>query len=424
MRRLPCLLLAAVAVCAVILPVQAQKFLPKTIQFKGDPEYSDQELMAAAGLKKGMVLDYAEMNAHSQQLLDTGMFATLAFKFDGQDLIFSLTPSTDLYPVRIDNLPLAPGTDLDARLRAMVPLYRGKVPGQDGLVESVRAALEKILAGQGVHASVTATASVNAATQKIKQMDYAIASPPVLVDPVGFDGVSPQFQPLVLAALKTAANLPFDTAHSADGLSSLVEQVYLDRGYAAVKVKAARSGPPQLSASGIQVPFSISVVEGRIYKLADIHLPEGAPLTPDEVSKMTSGASGPPQGVRIRSVWEALAMKYKAQGYLDCKITPQSHFDEAAGTVSYDVSIDPGPVYHMGLVKFDNVSDQLNAMLTHYWQLMPGDVFNQSYAANFIYRVQQQNPTLTNSLAGVKTSFDATADPHTHIVNLVIRLSK
>ena len=77
MRRFPCLLLAAVAVCAVLQPLSAQKFLPKTIQFKGDPEYSDRELMEAAGLKKGIVLDYAEMNAHSQQLLATGMFATL-----------------------------------------------------------------------------------------------------------------------------------------------------------------------------------------------------------------------------------------------------------------------------------------------------------------------------------------------------------
>jgi len=74
----------------------------KTIQFKGDPEYSDQELLAAAGLKKGAVLTSAEMNDHSKQLMDTGVFDTLTFKFDGQDLIFLLVPSTTMFPISLE----------------------------------------------------------------------------------------------------------------------------------------------------------------------------------------------------------------------------------------------------------------------------------------------------------------------------------
>ena len=105
----------AFAVLAVVCPASAQKFLPKAIQFQGAPDYSNQELMDAAGLKKGIVLDYAEMGDHSKQLLATGIFATVAFKFDGLYLTFILTPSTDLYPVRIQNLPLAAGKDLDGK---------------------------------------------------------------------------------------------------------------------------------------------------------------------------------------------------------------------------------------------------------------------------------------------------------------------
>ena len=45
------LLSTAILLAIASLPATAQKFLPKTIQFKGDPEYSNEELMAAAGLK-------------------------------------------------------------------------------------------------------------------------------------------------------------------------------------------------------------------------------------------------------------------------------------------------------------------------------------------------------------------------------------
>jgi len=74
------------------------KVSAKSIQFKGDPEYSDQELLAAAGLKKGAVLTSAEMNDHSKQLMEHGVFDTLTFKFDGQDLVYSLVPSAHHVP--------------------------------------------------------------------------------------------------------------------------------------------------------------------------------------------------------------------------------------------------------------------------------------------------------------------------------------
>jgi len=101
MRHRVQLLLAAFAVFGALHPISAQKFLPKSIQFQGAPEYSNDELLSATGLKKGVVLSYADMQDYSKRLLGSGAFASVAFKFDGQDLIFLLTPSTDLYPIQL-----------------------------------------------------------------------------------------------------------------------------------------------------------------------------------------------------------------------------------------------------------------------------------------------------------------------------------
>jgi outer membrane protein assembly factor BamA len=116
-------LLTAVVATFLSQLAAAQKFHPKSIQFKGAPGYSDEDLITAAGLKKGVVMDYADMNDRTKQLLDTGLFSTLAFKFDGQDLIFTVTPSSNLYPIHLDNLPLVQGPELDGKIHQLVPLY-------------------------------------------------------------------------------------------------------------------------------------------------------------------------------------------------------------------------------------------------------------------------------------------------------------
>jgi outer membrane protein insertion porin family len=417
-------LLCGIAFIALAQTAAAQKFLPKTIQFKGDPEYSDEELMAAAGLKKGVVLDYAEMNDHSKLLMDSGMFASLAFKFDGQDLIFMVTPSTELYPIHLENLPLAPGKELDGRLHDMLPLYHGKVPADGGLEEGVRAALEKMLSERGMTATVTATSSAVLGSKKMGAVNYSIANPAVGVGDVQVSGVSAQFLPTVQGVIKRAAKTPFDTDNSAGNLERAVEMYYEDQGYAAVKVQATQAGNPVATADGIQVPYSLTVQEGKVYAIGTVSLPADSPVTSAEVDKILSRNAISSQGVRLRTVWQLLSIRYKSKGFLDCKIAPHPEFNDAAGTVNYTVDVASGPVYHLGFVKFDNVSDQLRSLLMHYWQMMPGDVFDESYVSNFIVKAQQEDPVLARTLAGVKTTFDATADQQTHDVNVVIHLAR
>jgi len=204
----------------------AQKFNPKSIQFKGDPEYSDAELLAAAGLKKGVVLDAAEMKDYAQRLQATGMFATLAFKFDGRDLIFELTPNPAVYPIRLANLPLTPGPELDAQLHDIVPLYHGKVPADGGLVEDVRAALQKILAGRGITAKVTATAATSRRSGAGAIVSYQISDLQVQVGKVQITGVSDQYLKLVQDTVKKVAAWPFGTVSSSTNLESEVEALY------------------------------------------------------------------------------------------------------------------------------------------------------------------------------------------------------
>ena len=148
-------------------------------------------------------------------------------------------------------------------------------------------------------------------------------------------------------------------------------------------------------------------------------------ITQDEISNAAAArGESAEKWLTPRTVRSMIESRYKSNGYLDYTVTPRPQIDEAAGTVSYNMEIDPGPVYHLAVVKFDNVSDDLRKLLMRNWQMFPGDPFDQGYVANFVMMAQKADPVLMRSLAGVKATFDVQADPETHQVNCVIRFEK
>jgi outer membrane protein insertion porin family len=418
------LFLAAGILLAGLHPLDAQKFQPKTVQFKGDPEYSDKELLAASDLKPGAVVTSPQLNDRSKSMMGTGMFDSLTYKFDGADLIFSLIPASLLYPIRLENLPLTPGAELDAKLYDRFPLYHGKVPAEGGMLESARGALEDMLSAQGIKATVTAVPFGEPGTRKVSAMNFSVSTPPVRVGALELKGVSPPMAARVKNVADQATGTPFDTTNSATNLEHAFATFYADEGYAAVKVHAARSGDPVIGAAAVDIPYSVTVEEGRLYKLGAVHLPPDALVMPAEIDKVAGAQAQTVKGATMQAVWGLIATRYKSKGYLDFSMTPHPEFDETAGTVSYTVDLNPGPVYHLALLKFDNVSDDLRKLLMRNWQMLPGNPFDASYVSDFVLKAQKADPVLQRTLAAVKVSYDVRADPVSRDANLVIKLER
>jgi len=407
------------------LPLAAQKFQPQSIQFKGDPEYSDQELMQAAGLKKGAILTNAEMNEHSKKLMDSGVFDGLAFKFDGQDLIFQLTPAAQMFPIRLEKMPFPAGPELDNKLHILFPLYHGKVPAEGTLLNDVRSALEQMLAEQGIHATVTATPYGTRGERKVTAMTLSIISPAVRVGTIHLVGVSPQLEAKVRKVAERAAKTAFDSRTAESNLEDALATFYADEGYPAAKIHAARAGDPLVTPEAINLPFTISIEEGMPYKLGAIRLRPNEFVSQIELDKMLSpNAELQLNQHALGSARSLLTSRCKSKGFLDCQIIPHPDIDESMRMVNYEMEIVPGSVYRLAFVKFENVSDDLRARLMRIWQMLPGEAFDDDYVANFLIRAQKEDPALQRTLAAVKVSYDVLADPVTHEVNCVIRLER
>jgi outer membrane protein assembly factor BamA len=425
MKRTFFLLLTAVVLFASSLPAAAQKFQPKTIQFKGAPEYSDQELMAAAGLKMGTVLAYSEMKEHSQKLMDTGVFESLAFKFDGVDLIYTLVPATNLYPIRLENLPLTPGKELDAALHDRFPLYHGKVPAENGMLEGVRGALEEMLAAKGIKATVAAAPYTDQKLGQVTAMSFSIAAPRVRVGEIHLEGVSAEMQAKVKLVADRAMKADYDTENTVGNIERAFASFYADEGYAAVKVHAERSGNPVVGSETIEIPFNVTIDEGRHYKLGSIHLPSGELLTMAEINKAVGlGANSSIKGeVTLHLALLFATVQYKSKGYMKCVVTPHPQFDEAAGIVNYTLEVQPGPVYTMGKLTIENIADDLRAAMLAAWKLPTGAVFDESALRSY-FGGQDPRSALGQTFASAKCKYKLSMDDEAHTVDVSLRLER
>ena len=423
MQRHFLLCCAALAFIFATHPAGAQKFLPKTIQFKGAPEYSDQELLAAAGLKKGATLTVDEMKSHFQQLMDTGVFENVLYKFDGIDLVYSLKPAANMFPIRFENLPLAPGKDLDAKLHDRFPLYHGKVPSEGGLLESVRGAVEEMLAAQGVKATIMATPFTDQKLREVTAISFFITAPPVEVGEIHLDtAAAPDPKAQEILAKQTGS--AYDRDGSPNQIATNLGNYYRDKGYLEVDVQASAQLPAAVSAEAIHVPFNVSLSAGPLYKLQSIQLAPGVLVTQAEFDRQSQIHPGDvADRMRVLENWEFLARQYHNRGYMKAGVHPTPSLDRAQGTASFTVTVEPGPLYTMGTLRIDNVSDDIRTMMLASWKMPAGVVFNESAVRGF-YAIGDRNPTLNRLFAAVNCKYTLTLNDDIRTVDVVLRLEK
>jgi len=392
------------------------------VRFQGAPQYTQDELLAAAGIKPGVRLTAAEVKARAKQLNDTGLFAAVKFTTDSKGLLFTLTPSTQLFPIHLDNLPLNL-KDLDGLLRSRFPLYHGLVPASGSMVDGIAKIFEEMLAAEAIKATVKAAPTSGLGPNKITAINFTIASPEVRIGAIHVDGVSPAMQAKVDILVNGQTGNAFDTENSSIGLQRAFEDLYQNQGYAAVQVAVTEIDPPIVSAQALDIPYKVMVTEGGIYKLGTIDYPPDALITRAEVQKVLSkypAGSGRPLDLFLLAVRDA----YHARGYLDCSVVSHPRFSEATHIVDYRLEVVPGAVYQMGAVQFDGAPDAMALRLKTAWKLAPGAPFDESYVSTFAATAQKKDKPLSKWMQAVITTYDVKPDPATRQVGVVFHFAK
>ena len=120
----------------------------------------------------------------------------------------------------------------------------------------------------------------------------------------------------------------------ADALDRLRNLPFEDLGFAKVDHhRALRTGMPEVIFSERKAPAQVAAIFARMAKAGG--------------NVLATRAS--------REVYEAVrASEAHDQG-------PRAEFHEGTGLANFSVAVDPGPVYRLGFVKFENVSNRADA---------------------------------------------------------------
>ena len=409
---------------ALSLPVCAQTYQPKKITFEGESDYSQQELLSASGFKPGEAMTNAQINEHIKSLLDSGLFENITYAFNSQDLTIKLVPSAAVYPLRFENLPILDDAALEARLMQAVPLYRGKVPAEGALLESVRKQLETELAAKGVHATITTNPYSDIRSTSVSAVGISIENPPVTVGRIHLQGASEPFTGKLAAFLAKTTGTPFSTSGSPGVIEKNVQNFYQELGYlestADVKIESAAVSDEE----GVHVPFSVTVIEGLLYKLSDVKLAPDVIVSQSDFDKQSEIHRGDVASLeKLRADWKFLEHRYHNTGHLKAVILATPTYNQAQSTVSYQISAVPGPVYTMGMITVLGVTEDLRTQIISAWPIPNGAPFNEG-AILSMTATQGVNPSLERMFHSVDVRYSLKLHEETHVVDLTLRLER
>jgi outer membrane protein assembly factor BamA len=111
---------------------------------------------------------------------------------------------------------------------------------------------------------------------------------------------------------------------------------------------------------------------------------------------------------------------YSTRGYIGVRITPTRNLDDATKLASCAAQVEEGSQFHMGQVHFDGLPDRATAALVKKWKLKTGDVYDATYAIDFLKNTVAKE-LAQQSIRYNRTDVKETPDSNTLTVDLHIQ---
>ncbi|NYF51429.1 POTRA domain-containing protein [Tunturiibacter gelidoferens] len=416
------LTLLALCLSVPTLHLSAQSFTLPPVTFTGAPTFSQADLLKVSGLHPGATATQADVQAAAQHLSDTGLFSDIRFESNATGLVYDLKPMPpeNLLPASFTNFVWWSPAELTAALKARVPLYTGLVPTAGNLQDTIYSALKAMVAEKGVTANIVAIAVSSQPGATPSSIGFAIDSPQVRVHTLTLVHASPAMRPKLDTVIKDQTNQPFDTNTTHTSITTALTSAYHNQGYLDMAVLKLTEAPPQVTPSGIDLDLTATLSEGQPYQLFQLTWPGSDIISTADFNKQTKMKPGDMASeAALRQSLSIIAGAYFAKGFQDAKVKAPATFDHLSHHVSYTITVDPGPQYHIHSVKALGLSDEQQKQFDSAWHMNPGDFYDATYLTEFLHK----NSAL-QSLAGYSATYKATSDPDTHLVDLTITFAK
>ncbi len=388
--------LLGVVLAAACLALSAQRpsqarWPLRSIAIEGNKLYTDQQLVAATGLKLGEACNQAAFEAARDRLLATGALETVAFHFgpaatgDGYAVTFEVAEVQQVFPLQFVNLGV-PEEEILAFLKQKDPLFTGKGPGTEQFLRRYSTYIEELLGAKGRKVDVRGELTADV-PEAFYILFYPKGALPVIAE-VDFQGnkVLPK-ERLQEAIHGAAVGARFTEGRMRALLDASVRPVYEMRGRLNVQFPKIETERAAGGVRGIRVV--VTVDEGESFQFGRIHIrgPEAmadslysaAALKPGDVANMNEVSAA---AARIRKALQN-------QGYMKAAVTYERRLHVPAHTADITFTAVPGARYRFGRLIVEGLDLHGEHEIRRIWGMKPGDVFDGGYPEFFLERIRE-----------------------------------
>jgi outer membrane protein assembly factor BamA len=419
-----CVLLAA---CHLEGQGAQPSFIVAEVHASGSHRYNDVQISATAGLKPGDPIDNDKLQAIANDLAQLGVFSRVNYRFTAKDrraIINFELQDAQVFPVMFENFPWFTDQELADEIRRAVPLFDGNAPNGGTVLDEITAALSAKLASRGIKASVAHTL-VAAPSGSDMIMRFRQDGPSFTVSSVQFNDFMAQNSEKLHDRVSDLVGKTYSRFAIELFENEQVRPLYLAAGEIRVKFSAPIL---QLSdASGANAPSTVIVQipinPGPVFHVSGITWTGNTALDNAALSRLVAVKPGDlADGMRLTAAWQQIELEYGHRGYLDSKVSPMPEFQDANGTVAYNVKIEEGPQYRMGELVITGLSVDSERALRNNWRLAPGQVFDKTFLDSMLAKLEKPTVAIFGDipLHYAQMGHWLRPNPQNHVVDVLI----
>lgn len=388
MRFLAGLGILCAAACGAVA-AQRQSWPLESVRVEGNRLYTEPQVIAASGLRRGAPAGQPDFERARQRLLATGAFERAGFRFapapdgKGVNCVLVVSEVQQVFPVQFEDLP-AGEAELRQFLKSKDPLFGARIPATDAVLARYGKLLTEFAAARGLKKPVTGklAAETSAGETIVFRPDVPRAAV-AAVQFIGAEAVPAGRLQTVLGEL--AIGTPFREASIRELLERNVRPLYENAGRLGVsfpEIRAAKAA----NADGVLV--TVRVNEGPVYKLGKLTV-RGAKVPDPEVLKGADIHGDVARFDEIRKAAERVARSFSRNGYLDVKTELDRQLDERAKSVDVAIRVSTGPQFTFGKLEIEGLDLTTEPAIRKLWGLKPGKPFDSEYPDHFLTRLRE-----------------------------------
>jgi outer membrane protein assembly factor BamA len=418
-------MLSSVSLCAQEPPPGTKWRLDK-IEFEGLKNHKQEDAAAITGIKIGQTVDLDLIKSAAQKLGTAGLFSGVRFRYrysaDRIEVTFVVEEAKKRnWECIFDNFVWFNEQEIKDAVKISIPDFDGTAPDSDFVTEKIKQALTKMLQSRSITGEVFYESNQDTASGRALHV-FKVKDAKIRICSIRFEGARDELKPQLLKEMQGLLKTVYSRMDVGLFAGAALTPFYRNRGFLKVQFRNADAQlvPDGECKDGVVV--TVPVEEGLLYRWDKAVWSGNQVLSAQELDEALAMKQGEVADLsKISRGNGSVARAYGKKGYMKIYLVPVPVFDDARALVSYQIKVNEGNQYRMGLLAISGLPEDETKKLNDMWKLKTGDVFDSSYPGDFVRMAIKERVISSGSTTPRKYGVDLNPDHQKLTVDVAIQ---